>query len=196
MSMKSIELAEVKDIAEYESIREDFRRRIIDLKKRRRLAVGEILTFVFENRDTVLFQIQEMVRTERIVEEKKILEEIEIYNQMIPGKNSLSATMFIEIDDEARLREWLPLLVSIERDVGLTFPDASTARARYEEGRSTEDKTSTVHYLEIRLTGEQVRLFVDPKIDVWLVVSHANYQARAPVAGELRRSLIEDLVVE
>jgi hypothetical protein len=93
--MKKLEPSDVKNIYEYEKEREEVRRRIIDLKRRRRVQVGEHLCFVFENRETALFQIQEMCRVERIVDEAKIREEVEVYNDLIPGENELSATLLI-----------------------------------------------------------------------------------------------------
>ena len=91
--MKKVERDEILDIAQYEKSRSDFRRRVIEIKKQRRVQVGPKVTFVFENHDTVLFQIQEMMRTERIVEEAGIRHEIETYNQILGDKDELAATM-------------------------------------------------------------------------------------------------------
>src|SRR5262245_2072838 len=99
--MKPIERGEVLGLAEYESIRDRFRARVIEEKKARRVALGPNATCVFENRDTALMQIQEMLRTERITREAAILHEIETYNQLVPGDHELSATVLIEIDDKA-----------------------------------------------------------------------------------------------
>src|SRR5260370_15523108 len=111
--MKKIELADIQNILDYEKVREEAQNRIIALKKNRRVQVGDMISFVFENRDTVLFQIQEMVRAERIVDEEKIQDEIDVYNELIPGDGELSATMFIEIQDQARIRETLEKLLGI-----------------------------------------------------------------------------------
>jgi hypothetical protein len=101
--MQQIHLSEIKDLVEYEKARDAMRARVIELKKNRRVPVGDNLTFLFENRDTVLFQVQEMVRTERIVDEARIQEEIDAYDALIPGPGELSATLFIEIPDLARM---------------------------------------------------------------------------------------------
>jgi len=191
--MRKITLADVKNIAEYEKIRPDFRRFIIETKKRRRVPVGDIVTVVFENRDTVLFQIQEMMRAERIVAEEKIQEEIDVYNELIPADNELSATMFIEIDDVKRLHEWLPRLVGIEATVSLTIGDRYRVPARYEPGRSTEEKTSTVHYLKFALTPEEIQAFADESLPVSLVIAHENYRAEGVVSHEVRRTLVAEL---
>src|SRR6267378_460747 len=97
--MQPIHFSEIKNLVEYEKVRDTMRARIIELKKNRRVSVGENLTFLFENRDTVLFQIQEMVRTERIVEEPRVQDEIDAYRVLLPGPGELSATLFIEIPD-------------------------------------------------------------------------------------------------
>src|SRR5258708_10748412 len=95
--MKPITISDIKNIAEYEKIRPEFRARIIEIKKYRRASVGPTITFVFDNRDTVLSQIQQMMRAERIVHDDRIQYEIDVYNQWLPGQNELSAPMFIGI---------------------------------------------------------------------------------------------------
>src|SRR5260370_10932391 len=92
--MQKITLSDHKNLHEYEKVREAYRARIIALKRNRRVSVGENLTFLFENRDTVLFQIQEMVRTERIVEDARVQEEIDAYRALLPGPGELSAPPF------------------------------------------------------------------------------------------------------
>ena len=99
--MKKIERSEILDLGGYEAIRDRFKQRMIEMKKRRRTAVGEHMTLVWENRDTVLFQIQEMLRTERITNERGIAHEIATYNDLIPDAGELSATLMIEYDDPA-----------------------------------------------------------------------------------------------
>ncbi len=194
--MRKITRDDVRDIAEYEKIRHQFRRAIIELKKKRRVQVGDIVTLVFENRETVLFQIQEMMRAERIVHEDKIQQEIDIYNELIPEDNELSATMLIEIDDLQVLRQWLPKLVGIEEQVWLRIGDRHVIRALYEPGRSREDKTSTVHYVRFRLSPEEIRAFKDEAQPVVLAITHENYHAEAAIPVEVRRALAEDLVLE
>jgi len=90
--MQRIAFSDVKDLVEYEKVREGMRARVIEHKKSRRISLSEQLCLLFENSETVLFQIQEMVRTERIVEKSKIQDEIDAYNALIPGEGELSAT--------------------------------------------------------------------------------------------------------
>src|SRR5215475_15754904 len=101
--INKVALSEILDIAQYEKARDGFRRRIIALKKIRRLPVGPRVTFVFENHDTILFQIQEMMRAERIVDDGAIQHEIDTYNQLLPEENELAATMLIEDRKSTRL---------------------------------------------------------------------------------------------
>lgn len=113
--MKPLTLADVLNLYEYEKVREERRRRIIELKTVRRVAVGRYLSFVFENRDTVWFQIQEMCRVERIVDEARIADELEVYNTLLPGPGELSATMLIEIPDAGQIKTVLDALLGIDR---------------------------------------------------------------------------------
>src|SRR3972149_452804 len=115
--MKKVALNDIMGLAAYEKVRENFRRRIIELKQARRVAVGHKVTWVFENRDTVIFQIQEMVRAERIVDLDKIRKEIEAYNELIPEPVELSATLFLEIEDQTHLREELLKFLGIDEAV-------------------------------------------------------------------------------
>src|SRR5690242_11995154 len=99
--MRPIERSEILPIGEYETIRDRFRGRVIEEKRRRRVVLGERMSAVFENRDTVLLQIQEMLRTERISSPSGIEHEIETYNELLPGPGQLSVTLFVEIPDKA-----------------------------------------------------------------------------------------------
>src|SRR5258705_3744097 len=105
--VKLLEPSEILNLVEYEKVRDAHRRRIVELKKTRRVSVGRYLTFVFENRDTVWFPIQEMMRAERIVDDAKIAEEVEVYNGLLPHPGELSATLMIEIEQAAEIK---PLL--------------------------------------------------------------------------------------
>src|SRR5687768_6462849 len=101
--MRKVDASEIKDLTAYEKVRDAERARHIELTQDRRISVGERLTFLFENRDTVLFQIHEMVRTERIVDDARIQEEVDSYNALVPDADELSATLFIEIPEPVRM---------------------------------------------------------------------------------------------
>lgn len=193
--MQKILRADVKDLVQYEKVRDEMRRRLIALKRARRVAVGDRLTFLFENRDTVLFQIQEMIRTERMVDEARICEEIEINNELIPGERELSATMFIEVDEPGRIREVLDRLQGIDRGEHVYFQTGERFRVTgaFESGRSKEDKISAVHYVRFPFSEAARDAFLDVRVPVELVVDHPRYKERTTIEGETRQRLIEDL---
>ncbi len=189
--MKKIVLDDILGFAAYEKVREDFRRRIIELKKVRRMAVGDKVTLVFENRDTLTFQIQEMVRAERIADLDKIREEIEVYNELVPEPRELSATLFLEITEQSHLREELLKFLGIDEAVYLNVGSHSI-HARFESGRSKEDKISAVQYVKFPFS-EEARLALINGEPAAIVIDHPNYQARAVMDARTRQSLVEDL---
>ena len=191
--MRKIERADVRDIIEYEKARDGFRRRIIEIKKRRRVGVGRDLTFVFENRDTMIFQIQEMMRAERIVHEEGIADEIEVYNTLIPDENELSATLLIEITDQRRIKPVLDRLMGLDEPecVSLQF-GGERVYAVFEEGRSNEEKISAVHFVRFPFSGPQARRFRSGEDTAYLCVDHPNYKRRTKIDPETRASLEAD----
>ena len=124
--MRHIERNEILPIGEYEAIRPRFRARVIEEKRPRRVPVGEHMSVVFENRDTVLYQIQEMLRTERITSEPAILHEMETYNDLVPADGELSMTLFVEIADKATRDRVLVELAGLERCVGIEVDGEGT----------------------------------------------------------------------
>jgi hypothetical protein len=191
--MKKISLDDIKGLAAYEKIRDDFRQRIIELKKKRRIPVGDKVSLVFENRDTVIFQIQEMLRAERITDLDKVRDEIETYNSLIPEPGELSATLLLEIEDQVNLREELLKFLGVDEAVFLKVGDKNTVRARFEEGHSREDKISAVQYVRFPVGKELIKGFTDKKNEIKLVVDHPNYRAEAKLEPGTRQSLTEDL---
>jgi hypothetical protein len=189
--MKKVAIDQIMGFAAYERVREQARQRIIELKRRRRVAVGDKVTLVFENRDTVIFQIQEMVRAEKIGDLDKIREEVEVYNELIPERGELSATLFLEIEDQTHLREELLKFLGIDEAVYLKVGNHSI-HARFEEGRSKEDKISAVQYVKFPFPEPALQAFVKGET-AELVIDHPNYKARAPIEAETRQSLMEDL---
>ena len=179
----------------YAQRRPELRARAIAYKKNRRISVGDLITLLFEDRETLLFQTQEMVFAERISEPDAVQAELDTYNPLLPSSHELSATLFIEIPDLATLKAELPRLVGIEQSVSLQI-GADVVRAVGEEGRSREDYTSTVHYLRFPLTDEQRDAFRDPAVRVELSVDHPNYSESTPITDDVRRSLIRDLALD
>jgi len=198
--MRKVDLSDVKDLVAYEKVRDSMRARIIELTKDRRISVGDRLTFLFENRDTVLFQIQEMVRTERIVEAAKIQEEVDSYNVLVPGAGELSATLFIEIPElvrmtTAQVREAVNRFQGLDKDrmIWLKVGADVSLPARFEEGHSKEEKMAAVHYLRFAVPAAARVALADASRPVALVVDHPNYKAEAQVPAALRAELLKDL---
>ena len=197
--MRRIVLSEVRNLVEYEKVREAMRAAVIALKQRRRVSVGENLTFLFENRETVLFQIQEMVRTERIVDEARIQDEIDAYNALLPGKGELSATLFIEIPELAHLdqdevRRRVNRFQGLHQDrVAVVVGEGVRVPARFEGGHSKEEKMAAVQYLRFRLNAEARAALGDPRREARLVVDHPNYRAEAVLPEAVRAELVRDL---
>ncbi|MGQ0803358.1 MAG: DUF3501 family protein [Actinomycetota bacterium] len=192
--MQKLSVADIKDVREYEREREEFRARIIAMKKRRRIHLGELLTITFENTETMRFQVQEMARAERMVSDEQIAHEVETYNQLIPDDGELSGTLFIEIDDKTKLYEWLPKLVGIQRAVRFRFDDAPDVECvpLDEERLTREEITSTVHYLRFPFTPEQAEAL--RRGPARIVVGHPEYSAEAELSDEQREELAADLV--
>jgi hypothetical protein len=189
--MQAIERSEILPLGEYERIRERFRARVIEDKRRRRVAVGEHISVVFENRDTVMMQIQEMLRTERITSEPGILHEIETYNELLPGDNQLSVTLFVEIPDKETRERMLRELAGLEDSVALEVA-GTLARASGKRQGAEPDRTTAVHYLKIDLPEAAVDQ-MKAGAEVALLVDHPRYSARAVLPPETRASLAADL---
>jgi hypothetical protein len=195
--MKKIEFGEILNIYEYEKVREQKRREIIEIKKKRRLFVGDLVHLVFENRDTVWFQIQEMIRAERMVRDEEIQQEIDIYNELIPEKNQLSITMFIEIPDEQERKRLLPQLVGIHDHLWFHIGNKHSIRAVADK-KSERDyqygKAAVVHFLKLNLTPEQVKDFAE--LPVRVEINHPNYKAMVEMPEEVKAELVKDLQSE
>lgn len=191
--MEKIRFEDVKNLYEYERVRPAFRAAVIALKADRRVAVGDRLSFLFENRRTVLFQIQEMIRAERIVADDRVQDEIDVYNELIPGPGELSATMMIEIEEKAAIQPELDRFMGIDSGerVWLAIGRDHAVAGRFEAGHSKEDKISAVHFVRFALSAEARRALA--REAAALVVEHGDYRARAELSVETRRALLDDL---
>ncbi len=176
----ALTLADVLDLRAYERVREDYRARVIGRKRLRRVALGPIMTLVFESVDTVRFQIQEMARVEKILSDEAIQVELDIYNRLLPQVGELSATLFIELTSDDLLREWLPKLVGIERQLGIAIGDdlvPSVPEEAHAAALVRETITPAVHYIRFPFTPAQVEAFAGPA-EVALVAHHLEYEER------------------
>ena len=193
--MRQLETSEILNLVEYEKVRDAQRRELIELKKRRRVSVGRYLTFVFENRETVWFQIQEMVRAERIVDEAKIAEEVGVYNTLLPGPGELAATMLIDISEASQIKPVLDKLLGIDtRDYVRLTVGPHVVVGDFETGHSDEErgKLAAVHFARFKLPPEARRTFRDA--EVTLVVEHPNERARTVLSDATKRALLHDLL--
>jgi hypothetical protein len=203
---RKLTLADIADQRAYERERAEFRDRVIELKRRRRVHLGTVVAVVFENRDTMRFQVQEMARVERIMTDDGIQDELNVYNPMVPEPGELCATLFLELTSEEQMREYLPKLVGIERSlvfrlgrdngVGVGADRDEEVRCTVEMAHETqltrEHVTAAVHFVQFRFTPAQVARFID---GVVLAVDHPDYQESIeldPVTvAELRADLSE-----
>ncbi|HTW97411.1 MAG TPA: DUF3501 family protein [Acidimicrobiales bacterium] len=193
---RPLTLGDVLDLRAYEREREAFRAEVIALKKLRRVAIGPLASAVFENSTTVRFQVQEMVRAEMILEDRRVQDELDAYNPLVPGRGELSLTLFLELRSEQDLRTWLPRLVGIERSLLVRF-GAGTGlerRGEVEAAHSSmltrEETTSSVHYVKITLGEEEIGTFVEgPAV---LACDHPEYPHAVELESDLRLSLAGD----
>ena len=190
--MKNIELSELLDLGAYEQIRERFRARIIEAKKHRRLAVGPHMTFIWENRDTVLFQVQEMLRTERITSRAAIEHELETYNDLVPKAGALSSTLMIEYDDPAERRVALDKLASVRNQVQLRVGDQTFPATFHDQPGEEADRLPAVNYVRIQV-GDIAAQLEDESVPDELQVENDFYRHRASLPLGMRRALAADL---
>ncbi|MER3422070.1 MAG: DUF3501 domain-containing protein [Nitrospiraceae bacterium] len=192
--MKPLTKEDLIPYAEYERIRDSFRRRIIQLKERRRISLGDRVALLFENRDTIQFQVQEMIRVERIFDPAKIQDELDVYNKLIPGKGQLSATLFIEITDSERIKQDLDAFQGIDRgNVVAIQAGRHRIYAEFEGSHSKEDKISAVHFVTFRPTVDFIRALSDPDSRISILINHPAYQVETDVPEDMRQEWLSDL---
>jgi hypothetical protein len=201
MNNTKLTIDDIADLRAYERTREAFRREVIDLKAKRRVSVGPVVTLVFENRQTILFQVQEMARAERIMSDAGIQVELDTYNPLIPEPGQLSATLFVELTSRAEMEHWLPRLVGIERSLELLIGEGGAAgqadvvHCVVEEAHASqltrEEVTAAVHYVRFELTPAQIARFATEP--VVLAVNHPNYAEGTRLGADTVASLVADL---
>ncbi len=189
-------LDDILDLRAYERVRDDYRARVIARKRNRHVGLGPIMTLVFECLDTVRFQVQEMARVEKIISDEAIQAELDVYNRLLPGDRELSATLFIELTSDGALRDWLPRLVGIERQIGVWMDGEvvlSTPEARHAAALTRETVTPAVHYVRFGFTEAQVAAFRDA-VEVAVMSFHPAYEARTTLPPAVRKELLGDLL--
>lgn len=192
-----ISRADILALDAYVKVRTDSRKRIAALKAHRRVSVGPYVTFYFENRDTMLHQIHEMLYIEKGGEEQ-VADELAAYGPLVPNGRELVATMMIEIEDEAQRKRELARLGYVEEKVSLIV-EAGNERRKIEavpeddEERTTpEGKTSSVHFLHFPFDAAAIALFRRPDSRAVLAVDHPSYGHMAVLPPEVKASLAVD----
>ena len=192
--MKAVQRGQIVPREQYEKVRPLLRPLFIAEKSRRRLAVGEHLTMLFENAQTVWYQVQEMLRSEGISDEAAIGHELDTYNELLPGPNELSATLLIEYPEPVQREANLRKLVGLEEHLWLVIGERRE-KARFDLRQVATDRVSSVHFLRFQLGGLDAKEFLIKAAQEQIAVelTHPHLCARAAIAGGLAAALAEDL---
>ncbi len=194
--MRPLALAEIVGLAAYERLRPDYLERARAMKRPRRLGVGDRVTLLFENRETVRFQVQEMLRVERLAEPAAVQHELDVYNALVPDQHELSATLFIEITELEQIKAELDRLVGIDAHVALVLgegDDERVVRARFDPMQMEEERISAVQYIRFSLAEDDVAVLADVEQRARVRIDHPSYRHEAEIGPELRATLLADL---
>jgi Protein of unknown function (DUF3501) len=194
-SMQKLTRDDLYSLEQYATVRPEFRERVIAHKRKRRIALGTNAALYFEDRLTMQYQVQEMLRIERIFEKEGIEDELQAYNPLIPDGSNWKATFMIEFPEAEERRAMLARLVDIENRVFVRVGDLDKVYAIADEDldRADEGKTSSVHFLRFELTGDMVDALRGGAA-LAAGIDHPNYQVEiSPVDDKVRRSLLDDL---
>ena len=197
--MRPLRIDEIVPLERYGQLRDAYRERVIAYKRTRRVALGESATLLFEDRETLRFQVQEMLWVERTREPAKVQAEIDVYNELMPGADELSATLFLEIVEAAEIRPTLERLVGLDRHVQLVLgegPDETLFHARFDRRQLEEERISAVQYLRFPLGAEGCRRLADSSVRARLRVDHPHYRREEEIPPGVRMSLIASLARE
>lgn len=195
MASNPIKPEEILSPSAYEKVRRERVAEIIALKARRRIDVGPWMSFAFENRATAVYQIQEMVRIERITDQTALAHEIETFADLLPGEGELSATLFIEITDEGQRRQALLELGGIEKTVELQIGERKVPafdKRPIDPRWERPGQATAVYYLGFELSADHRKAFASPAGEVWLRTNHPKYRHAAALSAEQRREFSSD----
>jgi Protein of unknown function (DUF3501) len=190
--MKPLTPAELLDAEAYRLARPRFEQQIIAAKAARRLTVGDTYTFLFENRDTLRWQVQEMCRVEQIVDPAAIQHELDTYNALLPREDSLSATLLIEVVDPAVRDGLLQRLVGLHERVSLRLEGGPPARATFDAEQFDARRVSSVQFVRFPLDAAQRSALANLNTVAELVIDHPAHPASARLPASLRAALIDD----
>jgi len=182
--MKLVTREEVLDYVTYEEQRDKFRNKVLNIKESLRIHLGDYLTFLFENHDTIQYQIQEMMRIEKIVKEADIQHEIDTYNEILGSTGDLGCTLLIEIDDPAerdiKLTDWFGL----PEKIYLELASGKKAYAQFDPKQMGEDRLSSVQYLRFKVDGDT---------PVAIGAEHENLSIEAKLTSKQRDALAKEI---
>lgn len=182
--MRKAQRADVLDFKTYNDRRDVYRARMIEEKQKRRIHVGEHLTFLFETTETVLYQVQEMMRLEQTVREAEIQHELDTYNQLLGDEGELGCTLLIEIDDARERTEKLTAWLGLPGALYIVLDDGSKARATWDPAQIGDTRLSSVQYLKFRL---------GQRTPVAIGCDHPALQIEAELSPAERSTLSADL---
>lgn len=191
--MLKVTRSEILSIAEYELIRPHFRARVIAEKVPRRVIVGDYISVLFENHDSVLLQIQEMLRTERITSESAIAHEIETYNDLIAGPDQLSFTLFVEIPERETRERMLTELAGLETAVAIEVDGERFAATQDLPEAHLPTRTTAVHYFKAQLSPAAAQRLRERRVEVALRVDHPRLVLRHALNAATQAALAADL---
>ena len=192
--MEKLSHETLMSLEEYARNRADFRARVIEHKKDRRVAIGDHAALYFEDAFTMQYQVQEMLRIEKIFEPEGIQEELDVYNPLIPDGNNWKATFMIEYQDVEERKAALAKMVGIEDKVWVKVGDQERVHPISNEDldRTTEDKTSSVHFMRFELTADMVSA-AKGGAAITMGIDHPAYNYEIEVSDSVRESLVNDL---
>jgi len=192
--MKKLSRDDLFSLEKYAQIRAEFRSKVIAHKKKRHMAVGPNMTLQFEDRLTIQYQIQEMLRIEKIFETEGITDELQSYNPLIPDGDNWKVSLMIEFDDEIERRKALTDMVGVENKVWVRVGQFDPVYAIADEDldRTTQEKTSAVHFLRFQLPEAQISAIKGGE-SFRMGVEHDAYTYQVDVPPETQKALAEDL---
>ena len=194
-TMDKISRKSLMTLEAYAKARKDFRAQVIAHKKHRTVHLGDHVTLIFEDELTIRYQIQEMLRIEKIFEEQGIQDEIDAYNPLVPDGRNFKATMLIEYEDENERKAALARMKGIEDRAWVRVEGCAPVYAIADEDldRENEEKTSSVHFLRFELTDEMAES-LKYGVSLAIGVDHPHYSAKLePVPAGIRAALVRDL---
>ena len=192
--MEKLNKSDLFSLEEYSINRDSFRKKVLQEKQHRKVYIGEHVVLLFENKNTIQYQIQEMLRIEKIFDAEGIQEELDAYNPLIPDGSNLKAVMLIEYPDVEERKEKLKILKGIERKIWIKVGSHNKVFAIADEDLEREDetKTSAVHYLRYEFSASMIN---DWKNDASIImgIDHENYQSsEAIISSDISSQLSGD----